>query len=318
MALSVDDVKKIVDSKIGGMTLTPAPTTFIEGRVVTPQIPTLCSAKSSFEKLAGDAGKALGEMKDAFGKAVDSATGAFNDLSKEISGAIGEKLTGAKDFLLNPLKAVGDECKAALTSAMADIQAKIAELTATGGDPGMIASLQAALADLQASMATVTGAMDQAAKMVGEKFQEVMAACSMCKPDEMPGVKQYAPTDFTKTLDQADNLANIKLQASSIVSAASSMVAGGGTAAQAAFDSARSSMSSLSSTVSSAVANDVANLSGAQAQNEAMGQFMQVASGLNNDGTKDFLLKVVDPSSRDLLGRAQVGLANVGKVADVG
>ena len=315
MALSVDDVKKIVDSKIGGMTLTPAPTTIIEGRVVTPQIPTLCSAKSTFDKLASDAGKALGEMKDAFGNAVNAATGAFNDLTKEISGAIGDKLSGAKDFLLNPLKAIGDECTAALNSAIADIQAKIAALTASNGDPGVIAALQSALTQLQSSLATVTTAVSEAGKMVGEKFQEIMAACNMCKPEQMPGVTQYAPTDFTKTLDQASNLADIKLKASSIISSANTLVSGGGSSALASFNSLKDSLSSVSSTVSSAVTSDLANLTGAQAQNEVMGQFMQVAQGLNSDNTASFLKKVVDPSSQALLGKVQVGLANASKVA---
>lgn len=315
MALSVDDVKKIVDSKIGGMTLTPAPTTIIEGRVVTPQIPTLCSAKDAFSKLAGDAGKALGEMKDAFGKAVDSATGAFNDLTKEISGAIGDKLSGAKDFLLNPLKAIGDECSAAFNSAIADIQAKIAALTASGGDPGIIAALQSGLAELQASLASINNAVSEAGKMVGEKFQEIMAACNMCKPEEMPGVTQYAPTDFTKTLDQADNLAQMKLKASSMVSAANDIVSSGGSSGLDVFNDAKNSMAGISATVTEAVNSDISNLAGAQAQNEVMGQFMQCAQGLNNDSTKGFLTKVIDPSSRDLMGRVQVGLANVGKVA---
>lgn len=311
MALSVDDVKKIVDSKVGGMTLTPAPTTFVEGRVVTPQIPTLCTMKDSFSKLAGDAGKALGEMKDAFGKAVDAAKGAFNDITKEISGAIGAALTGVKDFIINPIKAACTEAMATINAAIADLTAK---MNATS-DPTLKAALLAAIADLNSALSSVTGALDSAAKMVGEKFQELMAAMSMCKPEEMPGVKQYKPEDFTSTLSQADNIAAIKLKASSIQSKAAELVSSPTTANYTAMTDLRTAMGSVSTTVASAVSSDAANLAGAQAQNEAMGKFMQMANGLNDPNTSGFVKQITDPASQDLMGRVQVGMANMGKVA---
>lgn len=314
MALNVDDVKKIVDSKIGGMTLTPAPTTFVEGRLVTPQIPTLCTMKDTFSKLASDAGKALGELKDAFGKAVNAATGAFNDIVKEISGAIGDALTGVKNFIINPIQAACNEALAAINAAIADITAKIAITT----DPTLKAALQAALTDLQSALASVNGALASAAAMVGEKFEQLMGAMNMCKPEEMPGVKQYKPEDFTQTLNQADNIANIKLKASSIMSQANTLIANPTTANYTAMTDLRSAMTSTATSVANAVTSDAANLAGAQAQNDAMGKFMQMANGLNNDNTKDFVMKVTNPDSKDLLGRVQVGIANMGKVADVG
>lgn len=311
MALEVADVKKIVDSKIGGMTLTPAPTTFVEGRLVTPQIPTLCTMKDTFSKLASDAGKALGEIKDAFGKAVDAAKGAFNDITKEISAAIGDALTGVKDFIINPIKNACNEALSAINAAIADLTAKIAATS----DPTLKAALQAALDDLNAALASVNGALSAAAAMVGEKFEQLMGAMNMCKPEEMPGVKQYKPEDFTQTLNQADNIANIKLKASSIMSQANTLIANPTTANYTDMTDLRTAMNSTVSTVSSAVSSDAANLAGAQAQNDAMGKFMQMANGLNNDNTKDFVMKVANPDSKDLLGRVQVGMANAGKVA---
>lgn len=311
MALSVDDVKKIVDSKVGGMTLTPAPTTFVEGRVVTPQIPTLCTMKDSFSKLASDAGKALGEMKDAFGKAVDAAQGAFNDITKEISGAIGNALTGVKDFIVNPIKSACNEAMATINAAIADLTAK---MNATS-DPTLKAALLAAISDLNSALSSVSGALDAAGKMVGEKFQEIMAAMSMCKPEEMPGVKQYKPEDFTSTLSQADNIADIKLKASSIQSKAAELVANPSGANYTAMTGLRSAMGSVSTTVSSAVTSDAANLAGAQAQNEAMGKFMQMANGLNDPNTAGFVKQVTNPDVQGLMGRVQVGMANMGKVA---
>lgn len=317
MALSVDDVKKIVDSKIGGMTQTPAPTTFVEGRVVTPQIPTLCTMKDTFSKLASDAGKALGEMKDAFGKAVDAAKGAFNDITKEISGAIGDALSGVKQYIINPIQAACTEAMASLNSAIADLTAKLGTFNNTNDPTGSIrAAITAAIADLNSALTSVTGALDSAAKMVGEKFQEIMGAMNMCKPEEMPGVKQYKPTDFTSTLSQADNIADIKLKASSIQSKVSQIVANPtNTSLLTDLSGLRSSMSSVSNTVTSAVTSDAANLAGAQAQNEAMGKFMQMANGLNDPNTADFVKQVTNPDLQGLMGRVQVGMANMGKVA---
>lgn len=311
MALTPDDVKKIVDSKIGGMTLKPAPTTFIEGRMVTPQIPTICSAKDSFSKMASDAGKALGEMKDAFGKAVNAATGAFDDITKEISGAIGDALTGVKQFIINPIQA-------ACSSAMSQINAAIADLTAkmnAATDPTLKAALAAAIADLNGALTSVTGALNQAASLIGEKFEQVLAAMSMCKPEQMPGIKQYKPTDFTQTLDQQANIDSIRLKVSSIQSASTTLVASPTTANYNVMSGLRADTAALSSTVTTAVNSDVANLAGAQAQNDAMGKFMQMANGLNDDNTSGFIKQVSNPDVQGLLGRAQVGLANAGKVA---
>lgn len=316
MALSVDDVKKIVDSKIGGMTQMPAPTTFIEGRVVTPQIPTLCTAKSTFDKLAGDAGKALGEMKDAFGKTVDAAKGAFNDMTKEISGAIGDALSGVKQYIVNPIQSACNEALSSLNSAISDLTAKLGTLNSTNDPTGSIrAAITSAIADLNAQLATVNTALSEASKMVGEKFQELMSAMNMCKPEQMPGITQYTPVDFTKTLGQAENLANIKLKASSIQSQVTSLMSNPIPSNFTALTDLRSSMTSVGSTISSAVSSDIANLAGAQAQNEAMGKFMQMAQGLNNPATADFVKQVTNPDLQGLMGRAQVGLANMGAVA---
>lgn len=311
MTLSVEDVKKIVDSKVGGTTLTPAPTTFVEGRLVTPQIPTLCTMKDAFSKLAGAAGAALGEMKDAFGKAVNAATGAFNEITKEISGAIGNALTGVKDFIFNPIKGMCNEAIASLNAAIADLTAKIAITT----DPTLKAALQSALADLQSSLASVNSALASASAMVGEKFEQLMAAMNLCKPEEMPGVKQYKPEDFTQTLNQTENIEAIKLKASNIMSQANTLVSNPTSENYTTMTNLRGAMNTAASTVSEAVISDAENLAGAQAQNDAMNKFMQMANGLNNDNTKDFVMKVTDPDSKDLLGRVQVGMANMGKVA---
>ena len=311
MALSTDDVKKIVDSKIGGMTLTPAPTTFVEGRMVTPQIPTICTAKDSFSKLASDAGKALGELQDAFGKAVNAATGAFDDITKEISGAIGDAISGVKQYILNPIQA-------ACNSAISQINAAIADLTAkknAATDPTLIAALNSAIADLQSALASVNSALSQAASLVGEKFEQVLGAMNMCKPEQMPGITQYKPADFTQTLNQQENIDAIRLKVSSIQTSAATLVANPTTQNYTALSTLRTETTALSTTVSTAVSSDVANLAGAQAQNDAMGKFMQMANGLNSDNTKDFIKQVSNPDVQDLLGRTQVGLANAGKVA---
>lgn len=310
MALSVDDVKKIVDSKIGGMTLTPAPTTFVEGRLVTPQVPTICSAKSAFDKLASDAGKALGEMKDAFGNAVSQATGAFNSLASEVSGAIGDAISGVKQYVINPIADACNSAIASINSAIADLNAKIA----ASSDPTLTAALQAAKADLVAALATVNSALSQAASLVGEKFDQVLAAMDMCKPEQMPGITQYQPTDFTQTLNQTANIDAIRLKVGSIQTAASNLVSNPTSGNYSALSGLQAEANALSTTVSSAVSSDVANLAGAQAQNDAMAKFMQMANGLNNDNTKSFIMQCTNPDLKPLLGRTQVALGNANKV----
>lgn len=312
MALSVDDVKKIVDSKIGGMTLTPAPTTFVEGRMVTPQIPTICSCKDSFSKLAGDAGKALGEMKDAFGNAVSGAAGSFNDLTKDVSGAIGAAVAGTKQYLINPIASACSSAVSGIGAAISDLTSK---MNATS-DPTLKAALQSAIADLNSCLTSVNSAASQAAALVGEKFEQVLGAMNMCKPEQMPGITQYKPTDFTQTLGQQANIDSIRLKAASIQSAATSLVSDPSAGNYSLLTSLRTDAASLSTTVSSAVTSDVANLTGAQAQNDAMGKFMQMANGLNNDNTKTFIMQCTNPADQVLLGRAQVGLASASKVAE--
>lgn len=317
MALSVDDVKKIVDSKVGGMTLTPAPTTFVEGRLVTPQIPTLCTAKSSFDAMASDAGKALGEMKDAFGNAVNAATGAFDDMAKEVSGAIGDAISGAKQYLINPIQSACTDAANAVSASLTSITSQIAVATAAG-NTALVTALTAAKNELLAAQTAVSNALAQGAALVGEKFEQVMGAMNMCKPEEMPGITQYAPTDFTQTLEQTDNINAIKLQAASITSAANNLVSSQTTTNFNALTAANTATNTLSTTVTSVVNSDIANLAGAQVQNDAMGKFMQMANGLNSDNTKDFVMQCTNPSLQSTLGKTQLALANAAKVVDVG
>lgn len=314
MALTVDDVKKIVDSKIGGMTQTPAPTTFVEGRLVTPQIPTLCTAKSSFDAMASDAGKALGEMKDAFGNAVNSATGAFDNMAKEVSGAIGDAVSGAKQYLINPIATACSDATSALTSSISGLTTQIAAATAAG-NTALATALTAAKTELAAAQTSVTNALAQGASLVGEKFEQVMGAMNMCKPEQMPGITQYAPTDFTQTLSQQANIDSIRLKAASITSAATALVSSQTQANYDALTSLKNATNSLSTSVTTAINSDVANLAGAQAQNDAMGKFMQMANGLNSDNTKGFVMQCTNPSVQTLLGKTQVALANASKVS---
>lgn len=312
MALSVDDVKKIVDSKIGGMTLTPAPTTFIEGRMVTPQIPTLCSASSQFDAMKSDAGKALGEMKDAFGNAVNSATGAFDNIKSEISGAIGAAVAGTNQYLINPIQSACNDAISGINASVSGLTTQIAAATAAG-NTALATALTAAKNELAAAQTTVNNALAQGAALVGEKFEQVLGAMNMCKPEQMPGITQYAPTDFTKTLDQMANIDAIRLKAASITSAANTLVATQNTANYAALDTLKTATNGLSTTVTSAVNSDIANLAGAQAQNDAMSKFMTMANGLNSDNTKSFIMQCTNPASQALVGKAAVGLANASK-----
>lgn len=310
MTLSVTDVKNIVDSKIGGVTLTPAPTTFVDGRLVSPQIPTLCSAGDAFSQMKSDAAAALGDLKDAFGNTINAASGAFNDLTTEISTAIGDAVSGVKQYVINPIE---EECNAALES----INSAIADLTAqmsSTSDSSIKEALQSAIDQLNSMAASVTGALNQAAQMVGEQFEQILSAMNMCQPDPVPGITQYSPSDFTQTLEQKSNIEQLGLHAMDISYAATSLVNDPSPENYANIASIQEAAGGVSTSVTTAVSSDSTNLAGAQAQNQAMGQFMQMAQGLNNDNSKQFIMQCTNPDLQSVLGKTQVALANGSKL----
>jgi hypothetical protein len=307
MALGVGDVKNIVDSKIGGMTLIPATTTIIEGKVVTPQISSVCSLGGTFDKLKGDLSSAVAGAKDAYGKAITDGKTAFNNIYSDIDKAVVDFKSGVNTHVINPIAAKSADALASINSAISGIQTKIG---GGGLSPSLTTALNDALAKLNSAKTSVTDATAHATSLVSEKFDQVMAAMSFCSPTQCPSVKQYKPTDLTATLSEGPRIDDMKAQAVSILATVNST---SGTEADriTAMNTLGTSLNTNLTTLSSTVASDVSNLSAAQTQNEALSKLTTMANGLNNPNTKDFILSITDPNSKDLIGKMQIAMKNV-------
>lgn len=275
MALSVADVKNIIHGEVGGVPLMPASTTIVEGRIVTPQMSTLCSI-----------GPGLGDF-----------FAAIEDAFKAI-------MAGLDDLLINPLKALYNEVKDFINGVISYIAGKLALLSSivkTAVDAFSLA-ITAALAGLDAILAQVEG-------MLKEGLNQLLSALSFCSPTKnMPSVKKYTPDDFTSSFKQQDAMLKIKLAAGEIVSILSDDTT---TDAQKVtlIDAARAKMNGGTTTLNTAVTADNTAMSGAQQQNAALNRITQIAAAKNNENTAGFINSVINPARDTML----TGIANVMK-----
>lgn len=275
MALSVADVKNIVHGEVGGVPLMPASTTIVEGRIVTPQMSTLCSM-----------GPGLGDF-----------FAAIEDAFKAI-------MAGLDDLLINPLKALYNEIKDFINGVISYIQGKLALLSAlvkTAVDAFSLA-ITAALAGLDAILAQVEG-------MLKEGLNQLLAALSFCSPTKnMPSVKKYTPDDFTSSFKQQTAMNNIKAAAAEIVSILNDDTTSDSTKVTL-IDNARAKMNGGTSTLNGAILADNNAMAGAQQQNAALNRITQIAAAKNNENTSEFINSVINPSRDAML----TGVANVMK-----
>ena len=181
MTLGVADVNNIVLANIGGMPQTPATTTLVEGKIVTPQISTLCAL-----------GQAIAHLWDA------------------IKAALKSFMDGIDNLIINPLKAFATACLNAINAILAKIAAAINAASAL-----LKAAIQAVLDALNAAIKSITDIIAHIGRLIGEKLQQLLAALTMCAPASV-GAKQYGKDDVASSLEQKQPILDIQDQATVI------------------------------------------------------------------------------------------------------
>lgn len=276
MALSVTDVKNIVNGQVGGMPLTPATTTIVEGRVVTPQVASVCSIGSK-----------------------------ASEFFTEIDNMLKDFMAGLDSMVINPIKEFVADAKAAITAATAYISGILATLEAT---------VQAATALASAAIASAFTALGEifahVENLIKDGLNQVLAALSFCSPTEsVPSAKKYAADDFTFSMKQQASIDNIKLQASSIAGIlGDSALTDAQKVTQ--LNAVTAAVNGNKTTVTNAVTSDQNNLATAQKQNEGLGKVTTLANALNNPDTKAFTQSIINPAKASTFS----GLAGVMKI----
>lgn len=280
MALSVGDVKNIVDSKIGGQTLMPATTTIIEGKVVTPQVSSICTLGTGLNELEG--------MWD------------------KIDAALKDFMNGLDTYVLNPIKDLYNMAKAAVQAALDAIALVLATL-----DAAVQLACAAVTAALNAASAALTAIFNHVENMVKDGFEQIMAALSFCSPPKVPTVKKYEMKDLASSIGDAAkaSMDNLRLQASTVYGILSDSAT---TNAQkvALLNGVQTNLTNNTTSVNSAVLNDQTNLLKAQTQNAGLNKLTQMANGLNTDSTKEFVTQIMNPAQASLITGVASVMAN--------
>jgi phage-related protein len=265
MTLGVADVNNIVLANIGGMPQTPATTTLVEGKVVTPQISTLCS---------------LGN--------------AISHLFEAIKAALAAFMNGIDNLIINPLKQFATACLQAINALLSKISAAIAAASAA-----LRAALQTVLNALNAAITSITNIISHIASLLGEKLQQLLASLTMCAPASV-GAKQYGKDDVASSFEQKQPILDIQDQATVIDSIVSdpNMT---DDAKIAALNAVSGTVTTNSTTLDTAVTNDQNNLAAAQLQAQGLGKMTTLAAALNNPLTADFATTIINPASSDMI-----------------
>ena len=150
MTLGVADVQNIVRSEIGGMPQLPATTTMVEGRIVTPQINSVCSAGDSIDAIKDQINSALADIKN-----------------------------GLDTLVLNPLKDLATQVLSAINAAIARIQLILATISAA-----VQTVVNAVLAEIALGIAQIQAIVAYVDSQLKEGLNQILAACSFCSPTQ--------------------------------------------------------------------------------------------------------------------------------------
>lgn len=281
MTLGVADVQNIVRSEIGGMPQMPATDTLVDGRVVTPQIASVCS----------------------LGNSIDS-------LTQQISDALHNFMQGADDLVINPLKQLGTAVLQQINTVLAYIQTLIATANAA-----LVTAINLAVAALNAAVAAVTTIVSFVGNMISTGLQQIMGSLTACQPSQkVAAAKTYGVDDLASSLKQQPAIQNLQVQVNAIqgtlidtnttddqkATALTSMVSG---------------VSAQTTTLSNAVTNDTNNLAASQLQNQGLGKMTTLANALNNPQTKDFANLIINPARSGMINGLAAAMPNAQKLA---
>jgi hypothetical protein len=261
------DVTNIVLANIGGIPQIPAPSTLVEGRLVCPQINSLCS------------------LSDTLGA-----------LSAQISAALTDLMNNVNTLLLNPLKDVASQVLTAIGTAVTAITGLLSSLSAA-----VQSAANLALTAISAGIAQISAIVSYVDNMLGQGLNQILGALSMCAPSaQIPSARTYTASDFTSSLNQKTVISSMQTQVTSIQTA---LLDSGTTDAQkiTLLTNAQNSISGSTSILNAAVVSDTTKLATAQLQNQSLAQMTTIAHGLNVPTTSGFLTSVLHPTNASML-----------------
>jgi hypothetical protein len=269
-------VNSIVLSQIGGMPQMPATSTMVEGRIVTPQIASVCSLGDSISGLKG-----------------------------QISDALHNFMQGLDDIVINPLKDLGTAALAAINTVLSYIQTIL-----TTASDALKAAIALCVAALNAATAAITTIIAHVGNLIGDGLQQIMGSLSACQPSQsVPAAKSYGTDDLASSLKQQPAIQDLQIKANAIqtVLLDTSMSE---TQQITALSTVTGGISASSTTLNNAVTSDQNNLAQSQLQNQGLGKMTSLANALNNPATADFANAIINPARSGLingLASAMVG-----------
>jgi hypothetical protein len=272
MPLGVADVNNIVLANIGGMPQIPATTVLAEGKIVTPQISTLCS---------------LGES--------------ISHLFEAIKSALAKFMQGIDELILNPLQAFATACLNAITALLT----KITSILAAASE-ALIAALNAVVNILTAAVTAIGNIIAHVGKLLGEKLQQILSGLTFCAPKAV-GAKTYNQTDLASSLTQDPVITDTQAKVDLINSIVDDTSTTDGEKI-ALLNSASGSITANSTTLLGAIASDEANLIEAQLQAQGIGKMTTLANALNNPVTAGFANSIINPASSVMIAGIAVAM----------
>lgn len=261
------DVNNIVLSQIGGMPQMPATDTLIDGRVVTPQISSVCSLGDSISSLRG-----------------------------QISDALHNFMQGLDDLVINPLKDLGTSVLAQINTVLAYIQTILATAS-----QALAAAIALAVAALNAAVAAITTIIAFVGNMISTGLQQILGSLSACQPSNtIPAAKTYGVDDLASSLKQQPAIQNLQVQVNAIQG---TLIDTTTTDDQkiTVLNSINGNITSSTNTLNSSVTNDTNNLASSQLQNQGLGKMTTLANALNNPATAGFATAIINPTRSGMI-----------------
>lgn len=261
------DVNNIVLSQIGGMPQMPATDTLVDGRVVTPQISSVCS---------------LGDS--------------ISDLRAQISDALHNFMQGLDDMVINPLKELGTAVLQNINTALAYIQSILATASAA-----LQAAIALVVAALNAATAAITTIIAHVGNMISTGLQQILGSLSACQPSQtIPAAKSYGVDDLASSLKQQPAIQDLQIKVNSVqtvlldtsMSEAQQITA---------LNSISGNVNAGATTLNTAVTSDQSNLAQSQLQNQGLGKMTTLANALNNPATAGFATAIINPTRSGLI-----------------
>jgi hypothetical protein len=251
--------------------MAPAATALFEGRIVEPEVFSICSLPSF------------------------SLAGHF----AAISAALDSFMAGLDTLVFNPLVSFAQAAAASIQALLADMALVISSFGALL--QGAITGLTNALSAVTAAVAAI---VSHVANMIGAGFNQIMTSLNFCSPvDKIPSAVNYDADKIAGSLKEHTTIQETTNQVNSIMPILNNSSGFYPTEASkvTALNNATGSLNTLGTTLDTRRIADVDNLAASLKQNDALSKVTNMSAGLNNPLTAGFVTSIMNPSSATML-----------------